>query len=81
MPPLVEADPGAMSEDDRSRLGVHRLPQTLPDALVALTEDETVSGWFTDAFLKTYRGIKRKEIALLEGLDTAAVLARYSDVY
>ena len=81
MPPLVETDPGAMSEDDRSRLGVHRLPQTLPDALVALTEDETVSGWFTDAFLKTYHGMKQKEIALLEGLDTAAVLARYSDVY
>ena len=57
------------------------LPQTLVDALVALTADETVSKWFTIAFRETYHGMKRQEIALLEGLDTVAMLARYGDVY
>ena len=70
-----------MSEDERVRLGLRRLPQTLAEALIALAGDEIVGGWFTIAFRKTYHGMKRQEIALLEGLDTAAMLARYGDVY
>ena len=80
-PPIVEGDPGKMSEDERLRFGLRRLPETLSAALVALAGDETVSGWFTSAFRKTYHGMKHQEIALLDGLDTAAMLARYGDVY
>jgi hypothetical protein len=31
--------------------------------------------------LKTYHGLKRREIALLDGLDTSAMLDRYVGVY
>jgi glutamine synthetase len=80
-PPIVEGDPASMSEDERARLGLRRLPQTLDLALEALARDGVVSGWFTPAFLETYHGMKRQEIAMLEGLDPAAMLARYAEVY
>jgi glutamine synthetase len=80
-PSIVETDPGEMSADERLRLGLRRLPQTLSDALDALAADEIVSGWFSDAFLKTYHGMKRQEIALLSGLEMAATLERYIGVY
>jgi glutamine synthetase len=80
-PAIVENDPDDMSEDERRRFGLRRLPQTLSEALSALAADDIVNGWFTDAFLKTYHGMKRQEIALLGGLDTAAMLERYVGVY
>jgi glutamine synthetase len=80
-PPIVDGDPGDMCEAERVRLALRRLPETLGKALEALARDDVVSGWFTPAFLETYHGMKRHEILLLEGLDAAAVLARYADVY
>jgi glutamine synthetase len=80
-PPIVEGDPASMSEDERARLGLRRLPQTLDLALEALARDGVVSSWFTPAFLETYHGMKRQEIAMLDGLDPAAMLARYAEVY
>ena len=40
-PPIVEGYPSAMSEDERQRLGLRRLPQTLAEALVALAVNVT----------------------------------------
>ena len=80
-PPIVESDPGQMSEDERARLALRRLPETLDMALEALARDGVVSSWFTEAFLDTYHGMKRQEIAMLEGLEPAAALARYAEVY
>ncbi|MGH6798530.1 MAG: glutamine synthetase, partial [Roseiarcus sp.] len=80
-PTIVEGDPGEMSEEKRAQFALRRLPETLEQALEALAEDGVVSGWFTPAFLETYHGMKRHEIGLLDGLDTAAVLARYAEVY
>jgi glutamine synthetase len=80
-PPIVDKDPMAMSEDERGCLGLRRLPQSLPEALSVLADDKVVSGWFTPAVLETYHGLKRQEIALLDGLDTSAMLDRYIGVY
>jgi glutamine synthetase len=80
-PPIVEGDPRQLSEEERTRFAIRRLPETLEEALEALARDEVVSGWFTPNFLETYHGMKRHEIRLLEGLDAAAVLARYAEVY
>jgi glutamine synthetase len=80
-PTIVEGDPGEMSEEKRAQFALRRLPETLEQALEALAEDGVVGGWFTSAFLETYHGMKRHEIGLLDGLDAAAVLARYAEVY
>lgn len=55
--------------------------QSLQEALAVIAGDKVVSAWFTDALLKTYHRLKRREIALLDGLDTSATLDRYVGVY
>lgn len=80
-PPLVTGDPDAMSEDERVRLGLRRLPASLPDALAALEADPVAAGWLPDAARETYLGMKRKELALAgEALDDA-LCARYAGLY
>ncbi|HKI14584.1 MAG TPA: glutamine synthetase family protein [Roseiarcus sp.] len=80
-PPIVGGDPIAMSEDERGRLGLRRLPHSLQEALSAMADDKVVSGWFSAPVLETYHGLKRREIAVLDGLDTSAMLDRYIGVY
>ncbi len=46
-----------------------------------MASDKVVSGWFSAALLETYHGLKRREIALLDGLETSAMLDRYVGVY
>ena len=70
-----------MSEDERGRLGLRRLPHSLQEALSAMADDKVVSGWFSAPVLETYHGLKRREIAVLDGLDTSAMLDRYIGVY
>lgn len=80
-PPIVDTDPAGMSEEERGRLGLRRLPQSLQEALSVMASDKVVSGWFSAALLETYHGLKRREIALLDGLETSAMLDRYVGVY
>ena len=80
-PPLFNGDPAALSDSERERLGLRRLPQSLADALDCLERDEEVKGWFSKKALDTYTGMKRMELKLCEGLDDAALCARYAEIY
>jgi glutamine synthetase len=80
-PPLVAADPAELSDDERERLGVRRLPRTLGEALDALEEDEVARSWFPPVLLECYLSLKRTEIRLLDGADPHEACARYLDVY
>ena len=80
-PPLVTGDPGVMSEEERQRLGLRRLPQSLPEALAALEADHVVAGWFARSFVESFLAVKRAEIELLEGKDEAAVCDTYRALY
>jgi glutamine synthetase len=80
-PPIVDDDPSTMDEAARTAKGLHRLPQSLGAALDALTADATARGWFAPAFIATYVGMKRKEIALAGDGDPAALCARYRAIY
>ena len=53
----------------------------LTDALVALQSDETVRGWFPEAFVEVYLAHKRGEIAVVKGLTDKQKCARYALVY
>ena len=81
VPPLVNGDPSELPEEDRERLGIARLPTSLAAALDALAADTAVSGWFAPALLETFRGVKRKEIALAADFDAAQICERYRAVY
>lgn len=80
-PPLVTGDPTLMSETERARLGLVRLPESLPAAIDAFVADRTVTGWFAPAFVDTLVGLKRHEAERLAHLDPAAVCDLYRKLY
>ena len=80
-PPLVNADPAVLREEERARLGVARLPATLHAALQALAADAEVRGWFTPAFLQAFVSVKAREAALAASLPPDELCRRYADVY
>lgn len=80
-PPLVNADPSELDNDERERLGARRLPASLDEALEMLEKDDVVRSWFPEQLWDCYLSLKRTELRLLEGLDPAEMCGRYLDVY
>jgi len=81
LPPRPERGFWTMSEPERSEAGVHRLPQSLDNALEALAATPEAREWFGDRFLDVYLTFKRSEIEALAGLNDEAICARYAEVY
>lgn len=80
-PPLVSGDPTLMSDAERRRLGLARLPQDLSEALAALEADATVRGWLAPDVLDTFTGLRRDDIARFADADPADVCNRYRALY
>jgi glutamine synthetase len=80
-PPLVADDPTLMSDAQRRQLGLVRLPETLEAALEALAADRIVNSWFDPLLLESYHGVRRAEMALLAGLEPAAICEKYRTRY
>lgn len=80
-PPLVTGDPEEMTDAEKAKLGLKRLPDSLPAALDTLLADETVKGWFAPAFVETFVGVKRHEMERLANLDPAGVCDLYRKLY
>lgn len=80
-PPLVSGDPTTMSQEERNALGLVRLPETLPAALLALRADPVVTNWFDPRLISSFVGVKESEIKHVEGLDTHAVCELYRARY
>jgi glutamine synthetase len=80
-PPLVNQDPAELDEPARTRLGVHRLPASLGEALDALESDDQVRSWFPTALWDCYLSMKRTEIQLLDGVEAEEACRRYASVY
>lgn len=68
-PTLV--DPDTLSEAERERRGVRRLPATLGEALDALERDEVLRGALGDVLAREYLTVKRSEVRGFEGKDVA----------
>lgn len=80
-PDATQDDLSNWTETEIAALGYQRLPTSLTDALVAFQSDETVRGWFPEAFVEVYLAHKRGEIAVVEGLTDKQKCARYALVY
>ncbi len=80
-PPVVGGDPSVMSDEERARNGLRRLPETLEDALAALAGDTVVTSWFAPELLASFVAVKRSEIGLMAGLDRHAVCAAFGARY
>jgi glutamine synthetase len=80
-PPLTEGDVSELDVEERRRLGVKALPNSLEEALQALEADEVVRSWIPDDLLECHIGVKRTEISLLQGLSPEEACERYLRVY
>ncbi|MBI2553198.1 MAG: glutamine synthetase [Candidatus Rokubacteria bacterium] len=68
-PALV--DPDTLTETERKRRGIRRLPATLAQALDALERDEVLRPALGDVLAKEYIAVKRSEVRGFEGKDVA----------
>ncbi len=80
-PHLMEGDPSELDEEERGRLGIRPLPNSLEAALGALESDAVVRSWFSTNLLECYLSVKRTEISLLEGAEPREACERYLRVY
>lgn len=69
--PALEVDPATLSAAERERRGIHRLPETLPDALDALERDPVLMGALGPLRSRAYLAVKRSEAAAFAQRDTA----------
>jgi glutamine synthetase len=81
VPQVTESDPANLAAEDLRRLGIARLPQSLPDALHALEADATVKSWFPPRLFDVYLRCKRWEIDFLGKLPLEEQCRRYVEVY
>lgn len=59
----VEVDPGNLSDEERERRGIHRLPQSLGAALDALETDDVLKDALGAPLAPAYLAVKRLEAA------------------
>ncbi len=79
--PTVERDPGEMSPEERTALGIVRLPSSVTEAFAALNRDEVVQGFLPPALLRAYTVNKAEEIRLTADMEPEDLCARYAQVY
>jgi glutamine synthetase len=80
-PYLVQRDPSELDEEERRRLGIRPLPNSLEEALGALESDAVVRSWFSSNLLDCYLSVKRTEISLLDGAEPKEACESYLRVY
>src|SRR5206468_509807 len=66
-PALV--DPDTLSQPERTRRGIRRLPTSLAEALDALDRDEVLRAALGDTLAREYLVVKRSEVRGFEGKD------------
>lgn len=79
--PTVDTDPETMSEEERSLLGIVRLPTSIDAAFAALDADPVVQGFLPPRLLGAYLANKRAELALGRDWTPDELCARYAEIY
>jgi glutamine synthetase len=77
----LAVDPGALSEEERARLGIQRLPTSLAEALEALSQDRVLNEALGPLLTTSYLAVKRQELAILREETPRTVAARYFEKY
>lgn len=57
----VEVDPEVLSETERQRRGIERLPETLGDSIEELADNDVLADAFGEALFNSYIDVKRTE--------------------
>ena len=74
-------DPSELTEEQRRKQGVTRLPATLEEAVLALAADQLFKEQIPELLLEAYLAVKRQEIIHFAGRDIAYELARHFAIY
>ena len=77
LPEPVLVDPGTLSEEERSRRGINRLPTSLGVALDALAADAVLCSALGPSMLTAIQAVKRLEIELFATQDTGFELRNH----
>lgn len=80
-PHQFSGDPEKLSMDERAKLGLHRLPQSLSEAMDQLMANKTVLSWFAPPLLESFLGVKSAEVERCSTLAAAAVCNLYGELY
>ncbi len=80
-PPILDRDPTLLTEPELAGYGAPELPQSLDEALEALERDGVARRWLPPLLHETYVGVKRAELAIVDGLDDADICRRYAAAY
>ncbi|MBF0865823.1 MAG: glutamine synthetase family protein [Gluconobacter potus] len=80
-PSLLSGDPDALSETQRSEMGITRLPASLTEALAAFLDDVTVKNWFDPTLVDGIRTAKICEIERVADCDPAELCRKYARIY
>jgi glutamine synthetase len=70
-PEPIDVDPATLSEDERTRRGIHRLPATQKEALDALAADELLASALGPVLMQSYLAVRRSEWAAYSAGDAA----------
>lgn len=76
-PEPVEVDPATMSEDEREKNNVIRLPQSLAEALAELEQDEVLMRMLGDDLSRTFLSVKTSECAVFGGANSDFELSQH----
>lgn len=74
-------DPAALTEDERARRGIKRLPESLGDALDALEADSVLRAQFPPLLIQAYVAVKRSEVDHFSRDDVHHELDRHFAIY
>jgi glutamine synthetase len=77
LPEPVDVDPGELSEEDRSRLGVRRLPVSLGESVDAFESDPVLTKSFGPQLSRTLVDLRRAEITALASKSPDEITAAY----
>lgn len=73
----VTVDPGALTEDERTRRSIKRLPKNLAEALDELERDDVLTSALGELLSRTFLTVKRSEAAAFGAEDEAFELAHH----
>ncbi|MCM2436078.1 MULTISPECIES: type I glutamate--ammonia ligase [Rhizobium/Agrobacterium group] len=80
-PNLFSGDPESLSNKERAKLNLRRLPQTLEEALQELASSDAVNSWFPAEVMSSFTGVKNHEIAHCANLEPADICDLYGRIY
>lgn len=81
LPDPIDRDPAQLSESERLDAGIEALPASLDEALDCLDADPVLQEALGEPLARSYRAVKRAEIASADGIAFDAQVARSIEVY